>query len=62
MTLLENNGTEAYRQLAYELRRGGVSEETYIKMLDRKLIGWRENEDMSKRIKTLLNILFHTFF
>lgn len=62
MTLLDNSGTKAYRKLAEELRRDGVSEQEYLKIIDMKLIGWRENKDMSKRIKTLLKILFHTFF
>ena len=37
--LLENSGTEAYRQLAIQLKQDGVTEEQYIKMLDTKLIG-----------------------
>lgn len=60
--LLNNNGTEAYRKLAFQLKEEGVTEEQYIQMLDRKLVGWRESEDMKKRIELLLDILFHTFF
>lgn len=60
--LLNNNGTEAYRKLAFQLKEGGVTEEQYIQMLDRKFVGWRESEDMKKRIELLLDILFHTFF
>ena len=60
--LLENSGTEAYRQLAIQLKQDGVTEKQYMKMLNAKLIGWRNDEDMSKRIEALLEILFHTFF
>lgn len=60
--LLNNNGTEAYRKLAFQLKERGVTEEQYIQMLDRKFVGWRESEDMKKRIELLLDILFHTFF
>lgn len=62
MELLNNNGTEAYRQLAIQLKQEGITERQYIKMLDEKLIDWRKNKDMSKRIRVLLKILFHTFF
>lgn len=60
--LLNNNGTEAYRKLAFQLKEEGVTEEQYIQILDRKFVGWRESEDMKERIRTLLDILFHTFF
>ena len=60
--LLNTNGTEIYRKLAFQLKEEGVTEEQYIQMLDRKFVGWRESEDMKKRIELLLEILFHTFF
>lgn len=60
--LLNTNGTEIYRKLAFQLKEEGVTEEQYIQMLDRKFVGWRESEDMKKRIELLLDILFHTFF
>ncbi len=60
--LLNTNGTEAYRKLAFQLKEEGVTEEQYTQMLDRKFVGWRESEDMKKRIELLLDILFHTFF
>lgn len=62
INLLDNNGTTEYRKLAFELKDKGITEEKYIVMLDKRLVGWREDEDMSKRIETLLDILFHTFF
>lgn len=62
MELLNNSGTEAYRKLAMQLRQEGVVEEQYIKMLDKRLIDWRNDKDMSQRIEVLLKILFHTFF
>lgn len=60
--LLNNSGTEAYRKLAMQLRQEGVVEEQYIEMLDKRLINWRNDKDMSQRIEVLLKILFHTFF
>ncbi len=60
--LLDNNGTAEYRKLAYDLKDKGITEDMYTAMLDKRLIGWREDRDMSKRIETLLDILFHTFF
>ena len=60
--LLNTNGTEIYRKLAFQLKEEGVTEEQYIQMLDRKFVGWRESEDMKKRIELLLDVLFHTFF
>lgn len=60
--LLNTNGTEIYRKLAFQLKEEGVTEEQYIQMLDKKFVGWRESEDMKKRIELLLEILFHTFF
>lgn len=60
--LLNTNGTEIYRKLAFQLKEEGVTEEQYTQMLDKKFIGWRESEDMKKRIELLLEILFHTFF
>lgn len=60
--LLDNNGTAEYRKLALELKNQGVTEDEFIAILDKRLVGWREDNDMSKRIKTLLDILFHTFF
>ena len=60
--LLNTNGTEIYRKLAFQLKEEGVTEEQYTQMLDKKFIGWRESEDMKKRIELLLDILFHTFF
>ena len=60
--LLNTNGTEIYRELAFQLKEEGVTEEQYIQMIDKKFVGWRESEDMKKRIELLLEILFHTFF
>ncbi len=60
--LLNTNGTEIYRKLAFQLKEEGVTEEQYIQMIDKKFVGWRESEDMKKRIELLLEILFHTFF
>ena len=62
INLLDNNGTTEYRKLAFDLKDKGITEDQYIAMLDKKLVGWREDKDMSKRIETLLDILFHTFF
>ena len=62
VNLLDNNGTTEYRKLAFDLKDKGISKDMYIAMLDKQLIGWREDKDMSKRIETLLDILFHTFF
>lgn len=62
MELLNNSGTEIYRKLAFQLKEEGVTEEEYIKMLDRKLPNWQKDEDMKNRIEAVLDILFHTFF
>lgn len=62
MRLLNTNGTEIYRKLAFQLKEEGVTEEQYIQMLDEKLPNWRNSKDMKPRITDLLEILFHTFF
>ena len=62
VNLLDNNGTTEYRKLAFDLKDKGITEDMYITMLDKRLVGWREDKDMSKRIEMLLDILFHTFF
>lgn len=62
MKLLNNSGTEAFREIAFKLKDDGVTEEEYKIMLNRVLPGWFNDEDMKERIRTLLDILFHTFF
>lgn len=62
MKLLNNSGTEAFRKIAFKLKDDGVTEEEYKNMLNRVLPGWFNDEDMKERIRTLLDILFHTFF
>ena len=62
MKLLNNCGTEAFREIAFKLKDDGVTEEEYKIMLNRVLPGWFNDEDMKERIRTLLDILFHTFF
>ena len=54
--------SEAFREIAFKLKDDGVTEEEYKIMLNRVLPGWFNDEDMKKRIRTLLDILFHTFF
>ena len=62
MKLLNNSGTETFRKIACKLKEDGITEEEYKIMLNRVLPGWYDDEDMKKRIETLLDILFHTFF
>lgn len=62
MKMLNNSGTEAFREIAFKLKDDGVTEEEYKIMLNRVLPGWFNDEDMKERIRTLLDILFHTFF
>ena len=60
MKLLNNSGTEAFREIAFKLKDDGVTEEEYKNMLKRVLPGWFNDEDMKERIRTLLDILFYT--
>lgn len=55
--LQNNNGTEAYRQIALTLKKKGVTEEMYKECLAKYL-----PELEQKYVDFLLDILFHTFF
>lgn len=55
--LQNNNGTEAYRQIAFALKEKGVTEEAYKEHLANYLPKLEQ-----KYVDFLLDILFHTFF
>lgn len=50
------------RKYALTLKAEGVTEDQYRKLIDRKIPNWQEDGDFRKRMETLLDILFHTFF
>ena len=63
LKLLDNSGTDMFREEAFKLRDGGITEEYYIKkVIDPNFPGWREDKEWKPRIELLLEILFHYFF
>lgn len=55
MKLLNNSGTEAFREIAFKLKDDGVTEEEYKIMLNRVLPGWFNGEDRIIRTLNTLN-------
>ena len=61
MKLLNNSGTEAFREIAFKLKDDGVTEEEYKIMLNRVLPGWFNDEDMKKRRVCKINCVTQYF-
>lgn len=56
--LCENNGTEAYRQMAQRLKERGVTREQFYDAMDADLPNWRNSTEWKERIEFLVDLLF----